>query len=104
MGTLDLSADEKALSALAEESIDRGKALDLQEAPEKAEQQYLAALQIQEKLFQRTGKPSYLAAAAESCEYLADLCMQQGNMHGADCYYVKRLSYGNFRKKDVEET
>ena len=99
MGTLDLSADEKALSALAEESIDRGKALDLQEAPEKAEQQYLAALQIQEKLFQRTGKPSYLAAAAESCEYLADLCMQQGNMHGADQFYVRALDYQSREKR-----
>ena len=59
------------------------------------EQLYLKALRAWDEIYQQTGEQSDGAAAGEICEILADICMQQGNMHGADVYYVRALGYRN---------
>ena len=61
----------------------------------KAEQQYLRALKSQEELLKICRDESGIRIAGEICEILADLNMQQGNMHGADVCYAKVLFYRN---------
>ena len=84
------------LELLQKEAADctlAGEQFDLQGNPEQAEGQYLQALRISVRLLELTGEPVYADAASENCSSLADLCMQQGNMHGADRYYVLSLHY-----------
>ena len=71
----------------------RAEEYDLQENLDQAEYQYLQALKFNEQLFRITGAQTYADAAIESCTSLADICMQQGNMHGADYYHVQVLKY-----------
>lgn len=86
----------RLLENLAGEVSRQGKGLDLQELPEKAEKQYRLALAIWEKLLEHRKNPDYARQAEEVCLCLADLSMQQGNMHGADVYYVKAMEYGKY--------
>ena len=77
-------AVEKA--QLAAESLRKGEAYEQAGQLEKAEAQVLLALKALEQL------PD--AAGARECSLkLADLCMQQGNMHGADFYYARAMGY-----------
>ena len=69
----------------------------------RAEIFYQRALQIYVLLLKMEEKEDYAAAAGECCEDLADLCMQQGNLHGADYYYVMVCAYGN-RKNNRQES
>ena len=87
--------DLQDLKHRAEVCMKQGNLYDLQGDPAKAEQQYLEALKIQEALLKNCGDDSCRKMAGEICEILADLNMQQGNMHGADVYYVKAFSYQN---------
>ena len=82
------------LEAQAEMCIRQGCSYDLQENPRQAEQQYLQALRILQELINRTGNRIYGEKAGEICLSLADLSMQQGNMHGADRYYVQAMEFG----------
>ena len=71
---------------LAADSLRRGEAYEQAGQPERAEAQVLLALKALEQL------PD--AAVARECSLkLADLCMQQGNMHGADFYYARAMGY-----------
>ena len=81
------------MKAQAESWVRQGRELDLQEEPEKAERCCLRALGIYEQLLEQTGSRAYAQAAEQVCTTLADLAMQQGNMHGADRYYVKSLGF-----------
>lgn len=85
------------LYTLADGYSRQGSSFDLQGDPEQAQRQYLLALRIHEQLFKITGDPACAEAAREDCFSLADECMQQGNMHGADGYYGKALDYGGDR-------
>ena len=62
--------------------------------PDPAEERFLQALKALEELLALEDRPEYAAAAADCCTSLADLCMQQGNMHGADFYYARAMGYG----------
>ena len=95
MAEEETTGTPKTLETQAEEFARQGNFLDLQGCPEQAEQKYLRALKIWEELLTETGAPVYAHGAREICEHLADLLMQQGNMHGADLYYVKAFSYGS---------
>ena len=66
----------------------------LQENPDRAEQQLLQAIKIYDSLWRFTDDREFSQAAGQVCQYLAEICMQQGNMHGADVYYVKAMAYG----------
>lgn len=77
----------------------RGAEYDLQEKPDLAEYQYLQAFRCNEQLLRITGDPVYADAAADCCASLADVCMQQGNMHGADRYYAQILKYRSQKQK-----
>lgn len=90
------AAEEK----LAQEMLSRGADFLRKEEILKAERQFLLALEIYDRLEKRTGMKSYLGQAREICEILADLSMQQGNMHGADRYYVMAMDYGS-REKEI---
>lgn len=71
--------------------LSEGEKLNLQGKLSEAEYQYLEALKGYQRLWELTGTQSYADAAADCCENLADLSMQQGNMHGADYYYAQIL-------------
>ena len=73
--------------------LSEGEKLSLQGKLNEAEYQYLEALKEYQKLWELTRTQSYADAAADCCENLADLSMQQGNMHGADYYYAQILKY-----------
>ena len=75
--------------------LSEGEKLNLQGKLSGAEHQYLETLKEYQKLWELTGSQSYANAAADCCERLADLCMQGGNMHGADFYYAQILKYRN---------
>ena len=70
-----------------------GRQADLQGTPDQAELPYLQALKINAQLLRITGAQCFSQAAAENCACLADICMQQGNLHGADRYYVQQLHF-----------
>ena len=97
-GALELS-QEAALRADAETQMDLGNSCDLQQQPQQAEVHYRQALRIYTQLLKETGSGRYARAAEEACFSLADSCMQQGNMHGADFYYGQAL---NFRSASEE--
>ena len=70
----------------------------LSDAPERAEGQFLKALKIYDGLWSLTEDQKFSQAAGEVCQYLAEACMQQGNMHGADVFYVKAMAYAAGKK------
>ena len=84
---------EKALLSQAEQAARRGELLVLQDCLEQAELSFRQALAIYDRLLRETAQAACARAAGEICTSLADICMQQGNMHGADNYYVKALFY-----------
>ena len=89
-----LTAESEALCRnRAEEHRRQGEGYDLAGKPGKAEESYLQALKLYDRLSRRTGKSCYGATAGEISMALAELCMEQGNMHGADRYYVQALTY-----------
>lgn len=88
--------------SLAETLAEQARAWDLQQQPGRAEQFYLRALEIFDRLYQLTGDRDLARKAADLCLDLADLSMQQGNMHGADVYYVKAMTYGKDEKNSTE--
>lgn len=90
----DLSSGDTALAEIAEACMEKGKALESQGKPEVAEVPCRKALQITDLLWNHTGQKNYALTAREICLSLADLSMQQGNMHGADYYYAQALFYG----------
>ena len=69
--------------------------LSCMEDPNRAEPYFLQALKIYDRLWSLTGDRTYSQAAGQICQYLAEICMQQGNMHGADVYYVKTMAYAH---------
>ena len=95
-----ISAEElSSLQAEADTCTLRGNTCNLREDLDQAEYQYLRALKINEQLFRVTREQAFLDAALENCSSLADVCMQQGNMHGADRYYVQIMKYRSLCKK-----
>lgn len=84
---------DKYLPLSPEKYFSLGQKLLLQDQTEKAEQAFLKALKITEELLKYSKDPIHTACAMEICLSLADLNMQQGNMHGADVYYVKAMVY-----------
>lgn len=83
-----------ALEALAREYVSQGEALENQGSLSGAESRYLRALVIYDWLL-NLGEENFRIPARELSERLAELNMQQGNMHGADVYYVKAMAYGS---------
>ena len=81
------------LRHLSEACIQAGRELELEEQLSLAENLYILSLKIYEALGRKTKLEKDVLAAREICLSLADLNMQQGNMHGADVYYVKACSY-----------
>ena len=55
---------------------------------QRAEAEFSQAVRIHRELFEMTGEKTWLQALREDYEQLADIHMQQGNMHGADHCYV----------------
>lgn len=54
---------------------------------QRAEAEFGQAVRLHRELFERTGEKIWIQALREDYEQLADIHMQQGNMHGADhCY------------------
>ena len=95
---MDQSAQIKKYPILLNQAaahLSEGEKLSSQGKLSEAEHQYLEALKEYQKLWELTGSQSYANAAADCCESLADLCMQGGNMHGADFYYAQILRYRN---------
>ena len=87
----------KRLQQQIEACCRQGAAYAGQEDFTAAEQAYLRALKQTQLLLEKTGDSGYGSAAGELCEILADIHMQQGNMHGADRYYVEAQ---RFRRKE----
>ena len=79
----------------AEEYMILGQDLESQGELQKAEQAFLKALKLTEGTLNCCGKPKDTDQAKDLCLILADLNMQQGNMHGADVYYVKAMQYSD---------
>ena len=69
-----------------------GQGLSHMEEPHRAEQYFLKALRIYDRLWSLMEDRKFSQAAGQVCQYLAEICMQQGNMHGADVYYVKAMA------------
>ena len=91
------------LQALASASLRQAEAEEQAGSLNLAEAQYIRALRAQEQLLMLTGKICWASAARESCSALADLCMQQGNMHGADFYYARMLAYDQQHRLRTEQ-
>ena len=89
---------DKFLSDSAEEYIHLGQTLESQGDLVKAEQAFLKALRILDGCLCSSDDPLVTSKAKKLCLYLADLDMQQGNMHGADVYYVKAMQYSDKQK------
>ena len=83
----------EVFSGSAEEYRLLGQNLESQGELPKAEQAFQKALKLTEETISRSGKPEDINNAKDLCLILADLNMQQGNMHGADVYYVKAMHY-----------
>ena len=77
----------------AEEYMIQGHNLEFQGELQKAEAAFLKALKITEDSLQKSKTSPIISKAKDLCLILADLNMQQGNMHGADVYYVKAMQY-----------
>ena len=72
-----------------------GQDLESQGELQKAEAAFLKALKITEDALQESKTSPVTGKAKDLCLILADLNMQQGNMHGADVYYVKAMQYSD---------
>ena len=81
----------------AEDYIDLGQNFESQGELQKAEQAFLRALKLTEENVLSYGSPQNSIQAKELCLILAELNMQQGNMHGADVFYVKAMQYSQKR-------
>ena len=77
----------------AEEYMQLGQTLEARGDLQKAETAFLNALRITAGALEKDYDSQILIRAKELCLILADLNMQQGNMHGADIYYVKAMQY-----------
>ena len=86
--------EAEKMEAMARACMEKGRAYDLKESPAQAELQYRRALKLYEQLHSMTGSSDFADALREVCLSLADLCMQQGNLHGADVYYVSAMDCG----------
>lgn len=64
-----------------------------EDQPGLSERFYRKALTLAEENFRETGAPEAGSLARDLALSLADLDMQQGNMHGADVWYGKALEY-----------
>ena len=84
---------EQTLETQAAVGTRRGEEYEQNGQPDLAEDQFLLALKAQEQLIALSSEQRFVDAAAESCSSLADICMQQGNMHGADFYYARAMGY-----------
>ena len=65
-----------------------------EDRPGLSERFYRKALTLAEENFRETGDPEAGSLARDLALSLADLNMQQGNMHGADVWYGKALDHG----------
>ena len=83
------------LTDSAEKYMVLGQNLEFQGELQKAEQAFLKALKITEESLQKSKISPAIVKAKDLCLILADLNMQQGNMHGADVYYVKAMQYSD---------
>ena len=93
-GKEPLSAERlQHFQSAAETYALQGAESELQENNAQAECWYRRAFVLNTALFRTTGAEAFADAAVENCTSLADLCMQQGNMHGADYYYGLCLRY-----------
>ena len=81
------------LRELADAGTRQGRKYEQNGQLDLAEEQFLLALKAQEQLLSALNEQCYADAAMESCSSLADICMQQGNMHGADFYYARAMGY-----------
>lgn len=79
----------------AEKYMVLGQDLESQGELQKAEAAFLKALKITEDSLQKSKTSPIISKAKDLCLILADLNMQQGNMHGADVYYVKAMQYSD---------
>ena len=89
----NLETDHKERRVRAAVHACRGKEYDRKGMLSEAEGENLQALKILCELCDDARDQADAVAAGEICEYLADLCMQGGNMHGADRYYVLAMEY-----------
>ena len=84
---------EKISEESAAAYIKLGDYWDLHGQPQQAEQAFLKALRITDEILFSSKDIQHTSLAKEICLRLADLNMQQGNMHGADFYYVKAMNH-----------
>ena len=77
---------EKALQA--SQYVQKGKEYEAAGELSQAEEEFKQAAMLHSELSDKTGEKDFRAAAREDYERLADIHMQQGNMHGADHFYV----------------
>ena len=82
-----MGIEEESLFKKAEQCIAGGK-------PAQGELYLRQALKTYGQRFEETGSRDDGAAAREAALSLAELSMEQGNMHGADVYYVLADRYG----------
>ena len=83
----------------AELLADQAACREKQGALLQAEQLMRQAMNIARELLEETGAAADAARAEEYALALADLCMQQGNMHGADYCYGKALDFAEYRSE-----
>ena len=73
---------------LASQHVQRGSDWEAAGELQRAEEEYKKAALLHLELSEKSGEKMFFAAAREDFEHLADINMQQGNLHGADRCYV----------------